>query len=101
MEEIRNLVRQERNGQDKLRKAHEKADGLIAKSKEKARAIIAEVENPEYFGELYKKKSEEIAGDKEIIEKEAEKKIEHIYERTDALAVKKAATLIVKYVLEK
>lgn len=98
IEEIRNLIKEEKETEDKRKKAQEKATGIIEEAREKARRILQEAEQQEYYDEIFKKEAAEIKDKKEVIEKETNKRAERIQEIADK-NLEKTISVIVKLVL--
>jgi vacuolar-type H+-ATPase subunit H len=100
IEELKELVNQEKAFQEEIEKAKEKGANIIAKSNEEAQEILQKAKDHEYYEELFKKESNEIEEKKKNIETETARKIKHVHERTNAMTTKKAVSMIVSYVLE-
>ena len=98
IEEIKNLVTQEKESEEKLRKAEEKANGLLEQSKEKARKILQEAENPEYYDDIFKARLKEIEEKKKVMQREIDEKVEEIRKIANK-NLEKTVSIIVKRVL--
>jgi len=98
VEEIKNLVTLEKESEEKIRKAEEKAANLIEKAREKARKILQEAESPEHYDTLFKTKSKEIGERKKAMENEVEEEVQRI-QKAASKNLDKTVALIVKNVL--
>lgn len=99
IEEIKTLVQEEKNGEEKLKKAREEAESLIAKAKGDASKIVSATENQEYYDDILKAKSKETDNKKRFMAEETEKKIKLIRETAQGTIMNNAVHLIVKQVL--
>jgi vacuolar-type H+-ATPase subunit H len=76
LDEIRNLIKQERTLEERHSDEERKAAEIINRAKEKAAQIIAEVSDDSYYKDILKQKSDEIEEKKRLIDKEADERIE-------------------------
>jgi vacuolar-type H+-ATPase subunit H len=99
IEELKEVVKQERICQEITEKTKEKAADIIAKSKEDAQESLQKAENQEYYEKLFSKGLSEIEEKKKNIEKKTEEKIKNTNEKAHASTAEKAVSMIVSYVL--
>lgn len=99
IEEIKNLVKQEKESEEKLRKTREEAASLIERSKENALKILQEAEDQKHYDAIYEARLKEIEEKKKMMESKINEKIERIREIANK-NLEKTISLIVKYVLE-
>jgi len=99
IEEIKILVQEEKDGEEKIKKAKEEAENLTAKAKGDASKILSAVENQEYYDDILKAKSTETDNKKRLMTEETEKKIILIREAAQGTIMNKAVYLIVNQVL--
>ena len=99
IEDIRGLVKQEKNSEEKIREAQEEADNIIKKWKKDAQKILQNAEDQNYYDGIFAVESRKIDDKKKLIEKETEKKIELIRE-TAKKNLEKTVSLIVNRILE-
>jgi vacuolar-type H+-ATPase subunit H len=75
IEEMRDLVKQERMLEEKQLEAERKAAEIVSEAKEKAVRMIEEVSEESYYEDVLKQRSKEIEEKKEVIDKETDEKI--------------------------
>jgi vacuolar-type H+-ATPase subunit H len=97
IEEIRTLVELEKEAEEELGKAKEKADNLIEKAKIDARRILQEAEDPKHYLDIFNAKSEEMDDAKRQTEKEINEKVERTIE-TAQKNLEKTISFIVEQV---
>jgi vacuolar-type H+-ATPase subunit H len=100
IENIKQLVKQEKDGQQKLKEAEAEAENLIANARKTASQLIDKAENPEYYDNLLKTRSKDKDDKKAQMAKETENEISQIQEASRGTSFQKAVSQIVKYVLE-
>jgi vacuolar-type H+-ATPase subunit H len=99
IEEVRNLIRLEKEGDQKLEQAKEQADRIIAKAKENASKIVSTAGNQEYYDQLLKTWMKKTDTQKKAIEEQTEKRIKRLREAAQTSAMENAVSIIVKHVL--
>jgi vacuolar-type H+-ATPase subunit H len=99
IEEIKTLVRLEKDGGQQLEEAKEKADSVLAEARKNASKIVSAAENQEYYDSMLTEWLKETDAKKKRIEEETEKKIAHAREAVKGSAMNSAISLIVKSVL--
>jgi vacuolar-type H+-ATPase subunit H len=99
MEDIKKLVEQEKDSEQRVKKAKEEAENIIRKSEEDAHRILDEVEDQKYYDDIFAAGLKEINEKKKLIEEETEKKIERIRKIAEK-NLEKTASLIIKHILQ-
>jgi F0F1-type ATP synthase membrane subunit b/b' len=99
IDEIRNLVKQEKEMEQKRKDAEEQAARIIENAKAKARQLLQEAENPEYYEDIVTAKTKEIEQKKKQAEKEINDKIRQ-YPKKAEENMEKTVSKIVAYVLD-
>jgi len=99
IEEVKTLVRLEKDGEEQLREAKERAQSIVAEAKKKASEIISAAEDQEYYDSLLEEWMKETNFKKKRIEEETEKKIAQLREAAKGAPMNDAVSLIVKSVL--
>jgi len=99
IEEIKTLVDLEKDGEQQLKEANEKADGIVAEAKKNASKIVSAAENQDYYDSLLTEWMKETEAKKKRIEEETEKRIAQIREAVKGTPMNDAISLIVKSVL--
>ena len=99
MEDIKKLVEQEKDSEQRVKKAKEEAENIIRKSEEDAHRILDEVEDQKYYDDIFAAGLKEINGKKKLLEKETQKKIERIREIAKK-NLENAVSLVIRHVLE-
>jgi vacuolar-type H+-ATPase subunit H len=99
IEDIKKLVEQEKNSEQKIRKAKEEAENIIEKSKEDAQKILENAEDQKHYDEIFVAGLKEINEKKKLLETETEKKIERV-RKIAKKNLEKTASLISRHVLE-
>jgi vacuolar-type H+-ATPase subunit H len=98
IEEIRKLVRQEKETEEKLREAEKEAANLIERARERALKILQEAENPETYDKIFEEKLTEVAEKKKLMEKEVNEKTKRL-RGVASKNMEKTVSFIVRYVL--
>jgi len=99
VEDIKKLVKQEKDSETKIKMAKEEAENLIKKSQEDAKRILENAKNQKYYDDIFAAGSKEINEKKEPLETETEKKIERI-RKIAKKNLEKTASLIIRHILE-
>ena len=99
IEEIKTLARLEKNGEEQLGEAKEKAESTIVEARKKASETISAAENQEYYDSLLREWMKETDAKKKLIEEETERKIGQIREAAKGAPMNDAISLIMKRVL--
>jgi len=99
IEDIKKLVEQEKDCEQKIKNAKEEAENIIKKSKEDADKILKNAEDQKHYDDIFAAGLKEINEKKKLLEKETEKKIERI-RKTAKKNLEKTASLIIKQILE-
>lgn len=98
IEEIKNLVRLEKEVEGEIKKANESAANLIEKADEEAHKILQEAEDQKYYDGIFKKKIMEIEEKRDSMERQSEEKIKQLREIADK-NLEKTISLIIKFLL--
>ena len=98
IEEIKDLVKLERELEEKRREAENKAAEILAISRDKANRIIQEASNQEYYDVFFKTKIAELDKQKKLVEKETTEKMALIQDKTNKNR-EKTVTLVVGNIL--
>ena len=96
--EIKNLVKQERELEQLRKDAEEQAAKIIEDAKEKARMLLQEAENPEYYMAIVTAKTKEIEQKKKQTEREISDKLKR-YQKKAADNMEKTVSKILAGVL--
>ncbi len=99
IEDLKVLVQQEKESEEKLKKAMEEANSIVKKAREDADRILENAENPKQYDDVFQAGLTEINEKKKLLEKETEKKIERIRAKAKK-NMEKATALIVKRILK-
>jgi vacuolar-type H+-ATPase subunit H len=99
IEEIKTLVRLEKDGEGQLREAKERADSTIAEARKNASKIVLAAEDQEYYDSLLKEWMKETDAKKKLMEEETEKRIIQIREAVKGAPMNGAISQILKRVL--
>lgn len=99
IEDVKVLIRQEKEYEQKIAKAKEEADGIIKKSEKDAQRILQNANDPKYYDDIFTKGLAEISDKKKVIEKETDRKIERIRDKAKK-NLEKTSALVLKRVLE-
>jgi len=99
IEEIKTLVRLEKDGKEQLREAQERAESTIAEARKKASKIVSAAEDQEYYDSLLKELMKQTDAKKRLMEEETEKRIIQIRGAAKGAQMNDAISLIVKRVL--
>lgn len=99
IDEFKTLIQQEKESEEKIRKAKEEADNIIKEAQEKAEKLLEKAENPKQYDEIFQNGLTDINGKKKLIEEETEKKIQRIHTKAKK-NLDKTTALIVNHVLE-
>jgi len=99
IEEIKTLVRLEKDGKEQLREAKERAESTIAEARKKASKIVSAAEDQEYYDSLLKELMKQTDAKKRLMEEETEKRIIQIRGTAKGAPMNDAISLIVKRVL--
>jgi vacuolar-type H+-ATPase subunit H len=100
IEEIKNLVKQEKTLEEKHGEAEKKAADIINRAKEKAVQMLEEVSDENYYKDALKQKTKEIEERKKLIDKEADDKTK-LLDRIAAQNRERTVLFIVELVLGK
>jgi vacuolar-type H+-ATPase subunit H len=100
IEEIRDLVKQEKTLEEKHSDAEKKAAEIINRAKEKAVQMLAEVSDESYYGDILKQKSNEIEEKKRLIDRAADEKVK-LLDRIAAQNRERTVLFIIELVLGK
>lgn len=98
IEEVKELVRLEKEAEEKLRDAQKGAAALIEKAKTDAHNVIQEAEDPEQYDSIFNAKSMEIEERKKTVDMEVNENIKRIQEKAQK-NLEKTVSLIIKLVL--
>jgi vacuolar-type H+-ATPase subunit H len=98
IEDIRNLVKKERESEEEIQRAKEKAERIIEEAKTEARQIMNDVEDQRYLNALHETKMKEIEEKKKAIEKEYTEELENLKKR-GGKNMEKAIAYVLKLVL--
>jgi vacuolar-type H+-ATPase subunit H len=99
IEDIKKLVEQEKDSEQKVKKAKEEAENIIKKSEEDAQRILDKAEEQKYYDDIFAAGLKEINEKKKLIEEETQEKIEQIRKIAEK-NLQKTASLITKHILE-
>jgi vacuolar-type H+-ATPase subunit H len=99
IEEIKTLVRLEKDAEKQLREAKERAESTIAEARKNASKKVSAAEDQEYYDSLLKECMKETDAKKRLMEEETEKRIIQIRKAAKGAPMKDAVSLIVKRVL--
>ena len=97
--DIRKLVEQERDSEQKIKEAKQEAENVIRKSQEEAKKILEEAEHQKYYDGVLAAGLKEISEKKKLLENETEKKI-GLVRKTAKKNLERTASLIVRHVLK-
>jgi vacuolar-type H+-ATPase subunit H len=100
IEEIRDLIKQEKKLEGEHSDAEKKAVEIINRAKEKAAQMIEEVSDEGYYEDILKQKSNEVEEKKKLIDKEADEKIK-LLDQIAAQNREKTVLFIIELVLGK
>jgi vacuolar-type H+-ATPase subunit H len=100
IEEIRGLVKQERELEGKHIEAERKAADIINAAKEKAAKMLEEVSDESYYKDILTQKTKEIDDKEYSARKETDQKI-NLLEQTATKNRSKTISFIIELVLEK
>jgi vacuolar-type H+-ATPase subunit H len=98
VEEIRNLVKQEKEMEENLKMAEEQAATIIENAREKARQMLQDAEDPRTYDKIFNERLAEVEGKKKLVEKEVNKKAEQVREAANK-NLEKTVSFILKHVL--
>ena len=99
IEDIKKLVEQEKDSEQKIKKAKEEAEKLIKKSQSDMQRVLADAEDQKYYNDIFAAGLKEIDEKKNLLKSETEKKIERI-RKTAEKNLEKTASLVVRRILE-
>jgi len=99
VEDIKSLVRQEREFEEELQRAKEEAANIVEKAKAEAKGILEEVEDGRYYSSLLETEVRKIDEKKKAVEKECDDEVEKL-KKTASENMEKAVAFVVKFVLE-
>ena len=99
VEDIKKLLEQEKDSEQKIKKAKEEAENVIRKSKEEAQRILEEAEDQKYYDDIFAARLKEINEKQKLLEKETEKEIERIRKMAKE-NLEKTVSLIIRHLLE-
>ena len=99
IDEIKNLVKQEKETEQKRRDAEDQAAKIIENAKEKARKLLQEAESPEYYEAIVTAKTKEIEQKKKHAEKEINERIKQ-YQKKATENMEKTVSTIAAHVLK-
>ena len=99
VEDIKSLVKQERNIEEELQRAKEEAANIVEKAKAEAKRILEEVEDGRYYSSLLETEVRGIDEKKKAVEKECYDEVEKL-KKTAGKNMEKAVAFVVKFVLE-
>jgi vacuolar-type H+-ATPase subunit H len=98
VEGIRELVKQEKESEEALQRAKEKATKIIEEAKLRAKRILEEAEDGMFYDELLKKEMDKIEKKKQAAEKESDDALKEL-EKTANINMDETVAFIVKQVL--
>lgn len=99
IEDIKKLVEQEKDSEEKIKKAKEEAENIIKKSQKDELRILEDAEDQKYYDDIFATGLKEINEKKRLLENETEKKVERI-RKIAKKNLEKTASLIIRHVLE-
>lgn len=99
VEEVRSLVKQEKESEQELRKAKEEATAIVENAKVESKQILEEVEESRYYSALFETEAKKTARKKKALEKEFDDARERL-EKTADKNMEKTVAYIMKLILE-
>jgi vacuolar-type H+-ATPase subunit H len=98
IEDIRNIVRKERDSEEEIRRAEEEAERIVEEAKTEARKIMNDVEDQRHLNALFETEMKKIEEKKKAIEKEFAEEFENLKKR-GVNNMEKAIAYVLKLVL--
>jgi vacuolar-type H+-ATPase subunit H len=98
IEDIRNIVKKERDSEEEIQRAKEEAGRIVEEAKEEARKIMNDVEDQRYLNALLETEMKKIEEKKKAMEKEFADEFENLKKR-GGNNMEKAIAYILKLVL--
>ncbi len=98
VEDIRNIVKRERNSEEEIQKAKEEAERIVEEAKTKAKRIMNNVEDQRYLNGLLEAEMKKIEEKKKTMENEFSEELENLKKRGEG-NMEKAIAYILKLVL--
>jgi vacuolar-type H+-ATPase subunit H len=98
IEDIRNIVKKERDSEEEIQRAKEEAGRIVEEAKEEARKIMNDVEDQRYLNALLETEMKKIEEKKKAMEKEYAEEFENLKKR-GGNNMEKAIAYILKLVL--
>jgi vacuolar-type H+-ATPase subunit H len=98
IEDIRNIVKKERDSEEEIQRAKEEAGRIVEEAKEEARKIMNDVEDQRYLNALLETEMKKIEEKKKAMEKEFAEEFENLKKR-GGNNMEKAIAYILKLVL--
>jgi len=99
VENIRSLVRKEKQIEEEIQKAKERATGIIEKAKTDAKKVLREAEDSRYYDALIEREKKKLEEKKKSLEKEYNDRLEEL-RKIASNNMDRAVAFILKNVLE-
>jgi vacuolar-type H+-ATPase subunit H len=98
IEDIRNIVKKERDSEEEIQRAKEEAERIVEEAKTEARRIMNDVEDQRILNALFETEMKKIEEKKKTIEKEFDEEFETLKKR-GGNNMEKAIAYVLKLVL--
>ncbi|HUW48583.1 MAG TPA: V-type ATPase subunit subunit G family protein [Patescibacteria group bacterium] len=98
IEDIRNLVKKERESEEEIQRAKEEAGRIVEEAKTEARKIMNDIEDQRYLDALLETEMKKIEEKRKAIEKEFAEELENLKKR-GGKNMEKAIAYVLKLVL--
>jgi vacuolar-type H+-ATPase subunit H len=98
IEDIRNIVKKERDSEEEIQRAKEEAERIVEEAKTEAKKIMNDVEDQRYLNALLETEMKKIEEKKKAIEKEFAEEFANLKER-GGNNMEKAIAYVLKLVL--
>ncbi len=98
VEDIKALVKQEKQNEEELLKARDEANNVIEKAKSEAKRVLEEAEDGRQYEAIFEAESKKIEDRKKTLEKTSDEEIERV-KKVAGANMEKAIALILKNVL--
>jgi vacuolar-type H+-ATPase subunit H len=83
IEDIRNVVKRERESEEEIQRAKEEAERIVEEAKTEARKIMNDVEDQRFLNALLETEMKKIEEKKKAIEKEFAEELEDLKKRSE------------------